>query len=74
MKFLFSALTVLGLALIAAERAHAYIDPAAGSMILQMILGGVVGTFIFIKIFWFRLKSLLGFKGEKEPAGSDSES
>ena len=29
--------------------AHAYIDPAAGSMLVQVILGAIVGI-----IFWFR--------------------
>ncbi len=36
--------------------AYAYIDPGSGSLILQMILGALVGVGIAIKIYWFKLK------------------
>ena len=37
----------------------AYIDPGTGSMIIQMIIGGLVGTGIAVKVFWYRIKSAL---------------
>ena len=44
--------------------ASGYIDPGTGSIIVQMIIGGLVGVGIAVKVFWFRIKSALspGFK------------
>jgi len=39
--------------------AFAYIDPGTGSIIVQMIIGGLVGVGIAIKVFWFRIKTAL---------------
>lgn len=33
----------------------AYIDPGAGSLILQIILGGVAGAFVAFKLLWRRI-------------------
>ena len=33
----------------------AYIDPGSGSMILQLILGGLAAAAVFLKMFWHRL-------------------
>ncbi len=33
----------------------AYIDPGSGSMILQMILGGLAAAAVFLKMFWHRI-------------------
>ncbi len=45
--------------------AHAYIDPGAGSMLLQLLLGGAAGAFVFFRLFKQRLYRLLGF-GKQE--------
>ena len=48
--------------------AYAYLDPAAGSLILQVILGGIAGFIVLLKLYWQRLRGLLGFaKNEVEP-------
>jgi len=39
--------------------AFAYIDPGTGSIIIQAIIGGLVGVGIAVKVFWFRIKSAL---------------
>ncbi len=36
--------------------AYAYIDPGSGSMIIQMIIGVLVGVGITVKIYWYKLK------------------
>ena len=41
--------------------AHAYLDPAAGSLILQVILGGVAGLIVLLKLYWQRLRGFFGF-------------
>jgi len=40
----------------------AYVDPGAGSMILQLLLGGAAGLYVFAKLFKQKLLELLGFK------------
>ena len=45
--------------------AHAYVDPGAGSMLLQLLLGGAAGAFVFFRLFKQRLYRLLGF-GKQE--------
>ena len=39
--------------------AYAYLDPASGSLIIQMLVGALVGVGITIKVFWFRIKQKL---------------
>lgn len=40
--------------------ALAYLDPAAGSLILQVILGGVAGLIVLLKLYWRRLRGFFG--------------
>ena len=35
--------------------AHAYLDPASGSFLLQLIVGGVAGLLVAGKLFWHRI-------------------
>ncbi|MGB5658938.1 MAG: hypothetical protein WBO54_05590 [Thermoanaerobaculia bacterium] len=44
--------------------ALAYLDPAAGSLILQVILGGVAGLIVLLKLYWRRLRGFFGFSDE----------
>ena len=39
----------------------AYLDPGAGSLILQALAGGVAGLVVFGKIYWARVKRELRF-------------
>lgn len=47
--------------------AWAYLDPGTGSMLLQVILGGVAAVGVAIKIFWYRIRAALGL-GKKNEA------
>ena len=47
--------------------AHAYLDPGSGSMLLQVILGGLAAVGVAAKLYWHRFKRLLGF-GRKPQA------
>jgi hypothetical protein len=46
--------------------ALAYLDPGTGSMLLQVILGGIAAVGVALKLFWYRIIAFLGFK-KKEP-------
>lgn len=54
-------LCLLGL-LSSTSPAHAYIDPAAGSLLLQAVIAGVAGLLLTVKLFWRRLAGWLGSK------------
>ena len=38
------------------SNAFAYIDPGSGSMIVQMLIGTLVGVGIAVKIYWQKIK------------------
>ena len=49
----------------------AYLDPGTGSLILQMIVGGIVGALLFFKTWWYKLKGL--FTKNKSSENIDDE-
>ena len=51
-----------------------YIDPTAAGLGLQMLLGGIVGGLVTVKLFWGRLFSLFRTDiGNPEEALATSE-
>ena len=59
MNFVFyPAIAVITCILVLTNDAYAYIDPGTGSMILQAIIGAIIGSAMFIKIFWGKIKSI----------------
>ena len=44
----------------------AYIDPGTGSLILQILLGGVAGAWMILKLFGQRIKAFFGFSNKEE--------
>ena len=52
----------------------AYLDPATGGMLLQLVLGGIGGLAIVLKFGWRRIARTLGFaKPNNEAGGSSSD-
>lgn len=41
------------------QDAHAYIDPAAGSYFLQLLLSGLLGGAFVVKVFWKNIRAHL---------------
>jgi hypothetical protein len=41
-----------------ARPAYAYLDPGTGSILLQLLLGGVAGGVVVFKLYWQRIKQL----------------
>jgi hypothetical protein len=58
-RMILVALFAIGLMPIASP-AHAYLDPGTGSMILQIILGGIAGLLVAGKLYWQRVKDFFG--------------
>ena len=56
----FYTLFSLTFILISYQPAYAYIDPATGSYLLQIILAGLLGALFAIKMFWKNLKLFFG--------------
>jgi hypothetical protein len=49
--------------------AYAYLDPGTGSMILQLLLGGIAGLALAGKFYWHRLLTLVGLRSEATETG-----
>jgi hypothetical protein len=55
-----------------AGNAHAYLDAGTGSMILQLLLGGIAGLMIAGKLYWYKFRTMIGF-GPKPSPTTESE-
>ena len=54
------AVLIFGAWLVAAALpAYGYLDPASGSMFLQLLLGGLAGAALFFKLVWHRIRDFL---------------
>lgn len=51
--------------------AYAYLDPGTGSMLVQLLLGGVAGALVIGKLYWSRFKDLFS---RRRPQGNAGES
>ena len=51
----------------------AYLDPSAGSMMLQLILGGLAGVVIALRLFWARILTALGLGRKKSDADEEAD-
>jgi hypothetical protein len=38
--------------------AYAYLDPGTGSIILQVLIGGIAGALIAVRLYWQRVKTV----------------
>lgn len=47
--------------------ALAYLDPGTGSMLLQVILGGVAAVGVAIKLYWHKLRAAFGVAKKADP-------
>jgi len=70
LNILVVALLVLG---VLVRPAHAYLDPGSGSMILQLLLGGVAGLLIIAKLYWRRFLATFGIGNRKDAASAGND-
>ena len=64
---LVAALCVLAFA----SPAQAYLDPATGSTILQLLLGAVAGSMVMFNLYWTRVKAFFGISSD-DPSDSEA--
>ena len=67
------ALVLITGALLAPEPAHAYVDPGAGSLVIQGIIAAVVGVGLTLRLYWRRIRKLFTGKSPRDDE-SDAES
>jgi hypothetical protein len=58
---------VTALLLLMFTDAVAYLDPGTGSMLLQVILGGVAAVAVAVKLYWHKLRAAFGMAKKEEP-------
>jgi len=44
----------------------AYVDPGAGSFLLQALLAAMAGIIVTVNLYWKKLKTLLGIGSEPD--------
>ena len=59
-------LAVIGILSVSVTPAYAYVDPGSGGMIVQLLLGGVAGVAVLLKLFWHRLMEMVGLRRQEE--------
>jgi len=58
--------------LLSTQPAHAYLDPGTGSMMLQLLLGGIAGALLVGKMYFRKIKLFFAGVLGRQPQGQDS--
>ncbi len=65
--FIIMGVILFGFSELFVPDAFAYIDPGTGSMILQSLIGALVGAGIILKVYWTKIKfAILDRKSKKD--------
>lgn len=59
-------ISILASALFMPKFAYAYLDPAAGSMLIQLLIGGIAVAGVTINLYWTKLKSFFRKKSNDD--------
>ncbi len=71
--FLFLASLSVAMSLVLTEPAYAYLDPGTINMVVQMVIGALVGGLVTMKIYWTRIVDFLSRRSKKTAAPPDQE-
>jgi hypothetical protein len=52
------------------EPAYSYLDPGTGSMLAQLVMGGLAGVLVVFKLYWKKVKSFF-IKTNSNPERDD---
>ena len=50
-----------------------YLDPGSGSVLVQIIIGAVLGVGVAVRIFWSKIKTAFGGKSDKPQDETENE-
>ncbi len=64
---------VFASAVLLSRDAAAYLDPSSGSILIQILLGGVAGIFVLFKIYWRRIRRALGLYRPTESTRTEDQ-
>ncbi len=64
-------LLALYLVWLSETQVDAYLDPGSGSMLVQLLLGGVAGAAVIVKLGWQRFRGMFGGSSAKDEIKSD---
>jgi hypothetical protein len=54
--------------------AHAYLDPATGSVLLQGLLAGIAGFMVVLRLYWSHVKGLFRrLRGQAEEPAQETK-
>ena len=73
MNTAFLAIVSAALLLAFSREAGAYVDPATGNYLLQILIAGLVGAAFAVKMFWRSITGFFArlFRGKKSSEGKD---
>ena len=66
-------LLALACAVSLTHEAMAYLDPGSGSMMLQLLLGGIVGIGVIIRLYWNAFINLFRRKNHQETSTEEDQ-
>ena len=49
----------------------AYLDPGSGSMLVQLLVGGVAAAVVALKLYWYKLLRLLRIRKDEPELEQD---
>lgn len=70
MKHIAKLFPMLAVLLLFSMSAHAYLDPGAGSALIQGILGAVAAIGVALKLYWHRILKFFGLRKSKDKFGA----
>jgi hypothetical protein len=56
----------LSLFLLSTKPVYAYLDAGSGSMLLQLLLGGLAGLAVVLKVFWKKILGVFGMANREK--------
>ena len=48
------------------QSASAYVDPGSASLFFQAMIAGLMGGLFLLKVYWAKLRKVLGFSAKKK--------
>lgn len=57
MNILFYLIFALGISIMQTKTAHAYLDPGSGSLLFQLLIGGLLSGLFAIKLYFKKIKA-----------------